>query len=189
MVAGTYNLNATNGTCSAAGADKTVNAQPQTPVAPAICVVQPSLCGPTTGSVTILSPTGAGYEYSINNGSTWQAGTVFNNLAPGSVTGVKARKDGCESTVSNCDASNCSVNGVANIEPIAEENVFAKNSNDIIFEAYPVPFKELLTIKYRFDYKTDVKIEIFNSQGILVLSKKDQNSYLDKEIVADLTSM
>ncbi|WP_281298501.1 T9SS type A sorting domain-containing protein [Flavobacterium limnophilum] len=54
------------------------------------------------------------------------------------------------------------------------------------FDAYPVPFKDQLTIKYNFDYATDVKIEVFNAQGISVLTKVDTNSYLNKEITLDL---
>ena len=54
------------------------------------------------------------------------------------------------------------------------------------FDAYPVPFKDQLTIKYKFDYKSDVKIEVFNAQGISVLSKIDTDSYLDKEVTLEL---
>jgi hypothetical protein len=54
------------------------------------------------------------------------------------------------------------------------------------FDAYPVPFKDVLTIKYNFDYVSDVKIEVFNSTGTTVLSKADTNSYLNKEVALNL---
>ncbi|MBG6112209.1 hypothetical protein IWX84_003112, partial [Flavobacterium sp. CG_9.10] len=54
------------------------------------------------------------------------------------------------------------------------------------FDAYPVPFKDVLTIKYNFDYVSDVKIEVFNSLGKAILSKADTNSYLNKEVSLDL---
>jgi hypothetical protein len=54
------------------------------------------------------------------------------------------------------------------------------------FDAYPVPFKDVLTIKYNFDYVSDVKIEVFNSTGKSVLSKSDTNSYLNKEVALNL---
>jgi hypothetical protein len=54
------------------------------------------------------------------------------------------------------------------------------------FTASPVPFEDQLTIKYDFDYQSDVTIEVFNAQGILILSKNDTNSYLNKEITLDL---
>jgi len=54
------------------------------------------------------------------------------------------------------------------------------------FTASPVPFTDQLTIKYDFDYQSDVKIEVFNAQGSKVLSKADTNSYLNKEVTLDL---
>ena len=185
VIPGTYALIATNGVCTSTGPDVTVNLQPQTPPAPTICVVQPSLCGPVTGSVTILTPVGTGYEYSIDNGATWQSGAVFSNLAPGSVTGIKAKKDGCASTASNCDDSNCLANRVAS-KPVVAPTELQPTNPTVNFDAFPVPFKNLLTIKYKFDYKTDVKIEIFNAQGNSIFSKKDTNGFYDKEVTLDL---
>jgi hypothetical protein len=54
------------------------------------------------------------------------------------------------------------------------------------FEAYPVPFRDQLTIRYNFDYESDVKMELFNSQGILILSKEDTKSYFGKEYILNL---
>ena len=59
-------------------------------------------------------------------------------------------------------------------------------TSDKVFETFPVPFKDQLTIRYKFDYTSDVKIEIFNEQGLLILSKNDPNGYLDKEITLNL---
>ncbi|MDI6031695.1 T9SS type A sorting domain-containing protein [Flavobacterium sp. LB2P84] len=56
------------------------------------------------------------------------------------------------------------------------------------FEAYPVPFKDQLTIRYNFDYVSDVKIDVLNSQGVSILSKMDNNSYLNKEVTLNLNS-
>ncbi|MFV8393461.1 T9SS type A sorting domain-containing protein [Flavobacterium sp. LB2P6] len=56
------------------------------------------------------------------------------------------------------------------------------------FDAYPVPFKDQLTIRYNFDYVSDVKIDVLNSQGISVFSKMDSNSYLNKEVTLNLNS-
>jgi hypothetical protein len=80
-----------------------------TPSAPTLCVIQPSLCGPTTGTVTITSPTPAtGVEYTIDNGNSWQTGNVFNNLIPGSCTGIKVKNAaGCISEAAICSQSNC----------------------------------------------------------------------------------
>jgi hypothetical protein len=56
------------------------------------------------------------------------------------------------------------------------------------FTAYPVPFKDILNIRCNFDYDTDVKIEVFNSEGILVLSKAESNVRLNQEIMLHLHS-
>jgi hypothetical protein len=70
---------------------------------------------------------------------------------------------------------------------ISDRIVPTDTTNELAgFDAYPVPFKEVLTIKYNFDYVSDVKIEVFNSTGKSVLSKADTNSYLNKEVALNL---
>jgi hypothetical protein len=61
-------------------------------------------------------------------------------------------------------------------------------SNSALFSAYPVPFKDQLTVKYNFDYVTDVKIEVFNAQGKVVFTKHDADGYLNKEVSLDLAN-
>jgi len=56
------------------------------------------------------------------------------------------------------------------------------------FTAYPVPFKDKLIIRYDFDYVSDVVIDVYDAHGILVLSKTDTNSYLNKEVALHLHS-
>ncbi|WP_170860884.1 T9SS type A sorting domain-containing protein [Flavobacterium fluvii] len=188
----------------------TMGAQPITPAAPTFCIVQPStLCNANAedGSVTINSPCGVDYEYSIKDGESgsWQSSIHFDNLKPGDVTGIRVRDKniGCVSDASSCNASDCSVSPCPPIPPangktvnpdtkkttsaIAPvETTTASKTETAGFDAYPVPFKDQLTIKYKFDYVSDVKIEVFNAQGISILSKTDTNSYLNKEIALDL---
>jgi hypothetical protein len=59
-------------------------------------------------------------------------------------------------------------------------------TQSLVFEAFPVPFKDVLTIKYKFDYTSNVKIEVFNSQGLMILSKSDADGYLNKEVTLNL---
>jgi hypothetical protein len=67
--------------------------------------------------------------------------------------------------------------------PVSTTTTFKIVNNDVAgFTASPVPFENQLTIKYDFDYQSDVKIEVFNVQGNKVLSKADTNSYLGKEV-------
>ncbi|WP_158611378.1 T9SS type A sorting domain-containing protein [Mangrovimonas spongiae] len=48
-------------------------------------------------------------------------------------------------------------------------------SNDINFTAYPVPFDEVVNISYKFDYNTDVTIEVYDIKGALVKSISNKN--------------
>jgi hypothetical protein len=48
------------------------------------------------------------------------------------------------------------------------------------FSAYPVPFKETLNIKYNFDYKSNVTIQIFDMRGQLMKTVKEANASKDK---------
>ncbi|WP_188363132.1 T9SS type A sorting domain-containing protein [Flavobacterium orientale] len=50
-----------------------------------------------------------------------------------------------------------------------------------LFDIYPVPFQEEISIKYNFDYKSKVTIEIFDYRGILVYKYQDSNGYTNKE--------
>jgi hypothetical protein len=61
--------------------------------------------------------------------------------------------------------------------------VFNATSNlEPIFTAYPVPFKDQLTIKYQFDYISKAKIDIYNSTGTLLMSQDDNDAYFNKEV-------
>ena len=183
---GTYSAFAYNGVCTSSGSSVTVNPQPQTPSAPTVCIVQPSLCGPSNGTVTILSPTGSGYEYSIDNGTTWQSGAVFSDVVAGSVTGIRAKKNGCVSDAASCSDSNCSVARVASVIPVSEPKADEKNGG-AGFDAFPVPFKDQLTVRYNFNYRSAVKIELFDSNGLLLMTKNDAEGRFGKEMVLNLS--
>ena len=43
---------------------------------------------------------------------------------------------------------------------------------ELDFTAYPVPFKERVNVRFDFDFDTPVKIEVFDTKGLLVLSKE-----------------
>ncbi|MHA8066666.1 discoidin domain-containing protein, partial [Aquirufa sp. ROCK2-A2] len=67
-----------------------VNSTPSTPVT---TVEQPT-CSVSTGTITVTSPIGTGYTYSINGG-TYQSSVVFSNLDPGTYTISVTSPDGC----------------------------------------------------------------------------------------------
>lgn len=201
VVPGTYDFAAAIGTCTTSGDPITVNQQPATPLAPSLKIIQPtaSLCGATsTGSIEVCNPI-VGYTYKLYLGSatspsvstTYASGSlVFNNLVAGSNPSVTATTSAnCTSALAACSSATATCPAPA--AKIAEtsalkETVINDETLKAGFEAYPVPFKDVITIRYNFDYVSEVKIEVFNPQGIRVLSKTDTNVYLGKEIALDL---
>ena len=60
----------------------------------AATVTQPT-CAVATATIEVTSPTGTGYQYSIDNGATWQTATTFPNIAANSnhTVIVKTKQD------------------------------------------------------------------------------------------------
>ncbi len=73
-----------------------VNAAPETPANPVLTVVQPS-CSLPTAQITVTAPLGADLTYSID-GTNFQSGTVFSNVAPGNYSITVTNGSGCSST-------------------------------------------------------------------------------------------
>ena len=104
LAAGNYSITVTDasGLCQATTtATVTGPTAPQTPVASATSVTN---CAMQNGTITVSTPTGVNYEYSINNGLSWQTATTFSNVAAGNyIVTVRTRNTNCrsESTVIN----------------------------------------------------------------------------------------
>lgn len=90
-----------NDCISFAASQATINAVPSAPAKPVITVVTQPTCAIPSGSIRVTSPAGSQYEYSLDGG-TYQAGAVFNGLAPGqhSVTARLAASVTCISPAS-----------------------------------------------------------------------------------------
>ncbi|MFV8270447.1 hypothetical protein ACNQGP_11015 [Flavobacterium sp. GT2N3] len=199
VVSGTYQLFASIGTCSTQGDNVIVNLQPGTPDAPQLKITQPtaSLCGATTtGSIEVCNPI-IGYTYKINGGNPGITAVVnvpvlFSDLAAGSNPSITATSPAnCTSTPANCSSATVICTALASTAKMTKAIVPEEKDTTIEmqkagFDAYPVPFKDMLTIKYNFDYVSDVKIEVFDAQGIPILSKTDTNGYFNKEVTLDL---
>ena len=82
VLPGTYSLTAAQGNCVSAPATIVVNAQPPTPAAPTLSVVQPT-CTSAANSLTVTAPLGSGLTYSLDGGAFGTA-TTFSNLSAGS---------------------------------------------------------------------------------------------------------
>ncbi len=63
----------------------TINAVPDAPETPVATIIQPT-CDEATGTITITSPVGVTFEYSIDGGSNWQTSPVFGPLISGTYT-------------------------------------------------------------------------------------------------------
>ena len=91
--AGTYSYTTTN----AAGCDSTATlilTISQFLLNPSANVTQPT-CASATGTITVTSPTGLGYTYSI--GGTYQSSTIFSGVVPASYTLRVQNASGCSS--------------------------------------------------------------------------------------------
>src|SRR5690606_6761267 len=83
LVPGNYTIevrNINNNNCVSADTTVTIDSVPSVPSEAVASVTQPT-CAVPTGTITVTSPTGAGYEYSID-GTNYQSGVVFSGLAP-----------------------------------------------------------------------------------------------------------
>lgn len=96
LAPGTVNITVKNLTtgCISAALPLTINAVPTEPLPAASVTTQPG-CTIPTGTITITSPIGANYQYSV--GGSYQAGTVFTGLAANTVYNVTVQNlsSGC----------------------------------------------------------------------------------------------
>jgi hypothetical protein len=97
VVAGTYQLNASNGTCNTNGSDVVVNAQPQTPAAPVLSVV--NNCD---GTSTITAKDASNVNIPAGE-LTWSNGGNGNPITVTTTTAITATRtgNGCTSVNSN----------------------------------------------------------------------------------------
>ncbi|HEU4788385.1 MAG TPA: T9SS type A sorting domain-containing protein, partial [Flavobacterium sp.] len=190
---GTYDFSATIGECTTAGDPITVNARPGTPDAPQLKITQPtaSLCSATTtGSIEVCNPI-VGATYTLVGGASIVASgspVIFGNLAANSNPSVTVTNTaGCTSSPTLCSnaVTTCSSPPAGKIAaPTSTKEVIKNDAKKVGFTVSPVPFKDQLTVRYNFDYASQVLVEVFNSQGNKILSKKDYTS--SKEIQLSL---
>ncbi|MBI2729252.1 MAG: hypothetical protein HYX40_00595 [Sphingobacteriales bacterium] len=144
-----------------------------------VCLTQPTLCA-SSGSVTITASGGNNLQYSIDNGTTWQAENIFNNLRSGSVTGilVKDLDNGCVSLSAGCEELNCGsvasrqiqITKTGTIEsPVTDtksnSSALPFTGDDIKVSAYPNPFNKSINFRFVSPLSGKARIELFDITG------------------------
>lgn len=99
LAAGTYTITVKNAAgCTSESSPVIINAAPATPAIATVTTAQPT-CTTATGNITVTAPIASDLTYSID-GATYQAGTTFANLAPGTYTITVKNTAGCTSETS-----------------------------------------------------------------------------------------
>ncbi|MBC7606450.1 MAG: T9SS type B sorting domain-containing protein [Burkholderiales bacterium] len=96
----TYSLTVRNvaSGCVSPATTFTIAALPSNPAAPSVTISQPNCYNPTA-TIQIISPLGTNFEYSSNNGVTYQTDSNFSGIAPNNSYTITARNNitGCVS--------------------------------------------------------------------------------------------
>lgn len=100
LAAGNYNVRVQNNEgCISLPAAIQMNPAPALPPPPTVSIVQPT-CNSADGNISITSPLGTGYLYSID-GQTYQSSPFFNALQPASYAVTVQNSNGCISAATN----------------------------------------------------------------------------------------
>lgn len=111
LAPGTYTVTTDNGGCQSVTGTITINPVPTIPAVADTTVTQPT-CAAPTGTIVINSPTGAGFTYSID-GTTFQSGTTFANLAGGAYFVTVMNAGGCTSVTGVINVDNSPIPAMA----------------------------------------------------------------------------
>jgi hypothetical protein len=164
---GTYTLlvtNTSNGCTATASTSVSANT-----TAPAftVCLVQPTLCDNTAGSVTVFATNGTTFSYKLNNGSG-QASNVFSGLGGGSVSSITVtNENGCATTVSCANLQlNSSCGGAAITQKSAPiNNSMTLTGTNPTVNAYPNPFNDNVKFVVNSPIAGSGSLEVYNILG------------------------
>ncbi|MBP6410626.1 MAG: hypothetical protein KA313_05960, partial [Pseudarcicella sp.] len=125
-------------------------------------------CGDLTGGLTINSPTGVGYEYSVDNGTTFASNNVFTGLSFGTTYNIIVKNDiGCKSGVQTA-----SITGKAAVaKPILA--VTQPNCNNTLGK---IEVKSPLGLQYQIDNQTAQTTTIFDNLPAKIYTIKVTNA-------------
>ncbi|WP_274476097.1 hypothetical protein [Mangrovimonas aestuarii] len=183
----TYTVTKTNTLTGCSDTDEvTVTVNTDEPMDLQICVTEPSLCGPATGSVEVTSPLGDDYHYSIG-GTIWQDSPSFTGLTAGSNPQVYVQNvsTGCISGPVSCSDSDCSGDASRVVVQTEEEPVVKEESfmNRTTIKAFPNPFNNDVTFKIFVPEEEEGSLELMDILGRHIKTvhkgefKKGENSF------------
>ncbi|RYY97687.1 MAG: hypothetical protein EOO11_10170 [Chitinophagaceae bacterium] len=170
---GTYYIKAAVGTApTCADIEAVTVASNPRPDTAALCAVQPSMCGPATGTLTVLSPTGTSYQYSIDGGQHWQSGVTFSNIPAASNPAILVKNSaGCvsESATSCSKATTCAPAARTTAVPAGEEKRVqpaAKPADaETAVKVYPNPYRNTVSFIFTAPVSGKVSLEVYDNTG------------------------
>jgi hypothetical protein len=133
-----------------------VIASPAAVSAPTVSVTQPTSSNPK-GSITVTSPLGSGYTYSLNNG-TYQSSTIFSNLFAGSYNITVKNSSGCVSNPLTVTI----VRSASKLESLSiNKNLFKVN-------CYPNPFYDIFNLNVETSSSDVLTVKVYDLLGKLL---------------------
>jgi large repetitive protein len=155
---GTYNVTVTdaNGCSGIVSASVTDNLPV---VSPSVSTTPASSAAASDGSASVIASGGTmPYTYNWSNGSTTSS---INNVAPATYSVTVTDANGCSAVAAD------SVGFVVGI---------AHNFSDVKFEVFPNPANSFVMVNWEIKEQTDVKLELINPVGELLIEEKFVNT-------------
>ncbi|MES2813047.1 MAG: HYR domain-containing protein, partial [Bacteroidota bacterium] len=137
------------------------------------------------------NPSDPGEMFSISQNviDYWGAGAtptvddlyeLANLVLAGTVTSVSASEVNGAVDAINRGFDECRIEVSTVVTPSVV--VVGASEDEPVFESFPVPFNDVITLRYKFNYKSDVSIQLFDTKGALLMTERDNNPFLNKEI-------
>jgi hypothetical protein len=86
----------------------------------------------------------------------------------------------CKTTSTDCKTTSTGKVASTTAKTAADVTPTADNTMDV--EVFPVPFKDELFLRYKFETDSNVSIEIFDIEGRLLARESDTKVFFDKEL-------
>ena len=137
------------------------------------------------------NPSDPGEMFSISQNviDYWGAGAtptvddlyeLANLVLAGTVTSVSASEVNGAVDAINRGFDECRIE--VSTDVVDEAVIVGASEDEPVFEPFPVPFNDVITLRYKFNYKSDVNIQMFDTKGALLMTERDNSPFFNKEI-------